>query len=96
MRKNVKCVLPFVVEPVKPRLCIDGSPLGTVGPKDKPLIVLDTMKTCLSQIKAGMVMTKTDDRYYGVFGILIFLKEWVHARSFESCQCTMHPSRFWS
>ena len=44
------------------RLCIDGSALGTVGPDQKPQVILDDMRKCVGQIEAGMVMTKTDDR----------------------------------
>ena len=65
LKKNVNCVLPFVVEENKPRLCVDGSSLSTVGPDEKPEVILDTVADAISMLKEGMVMTKTDDRYVG-------------------------------
>ena len=62
MNSRVRCVLPLVVEERKPRLCIDGSAMSSVGPDEKPLCILDNVNKCLSQIQPNMWMTKTDDR----------------------------------
>ena len=71
MRRNVRSILPFVVEIVKPRLCVDGSCLGTVGPKSKPPCVLDTVGGAIQRLERGMLLTKTDDRYFISRGLTI-------------------------
>ena len=61
MRRNIRSILPFVVEIHKPRLCVDGSVLGTVGPDEKPNCILDTVSDALGVLEKGMLMCKTDD-----------------------------------
>ena len=41
---------------------MDGSPLGTVGPKKKPICKLDSVSMALERLEKGMVMTKIDDK----------------------------------
>ena len=55
-------VLPFVVEPQKPRLCIDGSPYTAVAPKRKLPCQLDTAKQLLQTIRPGMLLSVIDDK----------------------------------
>ena len=62
VKKNVRCILPFVIEAGKPRLCVDGSSMSTVGPKEKPECILDTLKDALSMLQPGMLLCKSDDR----------------------------------
>ena len=59
---DVLAVLPWIVEPKKPRCCIDGSPFTCCAPRPKPKCHLDTAADLLKIISKNDYFSVIDDQ----------------------------------
>ena len=61
-RELTQIILPTVVEVTKPRLCIDGSLLTCVAPKEKLPCKLDSITELMKSIKPNQYLSIVDDK----------------------------------